>query len=73
MVYMAKRDYYEILGVSKNASDDEIKKIDELAQTDEISEIFKHHDDLVKNNIHAKGIPTMIYEGRKHTGKYEVK
>lgn len=27
---MAKRDYYEVLGVSKNASQDEIKKHIEL-------------------------------------------
>ena len=54
-------------------SEEEIQKIDELSRSDEISEIFDHHNDLVKNNIHAKGIPTMIYDGRKHTGKFEVK
>ena len=32
---MAKRDYYEILGVAKNASEDEIKKLiaDAIAET----------------------------------------
>ena len=54
-------------------NDEEIRKIDEIAYADEITEIFTHHDDLVKNNIHAKGIPTMLYNGGKHTGKYEVK
>lgn len=54
-------------------TDEDISKIDEIAYSEEITEIFKHHDDLVKNNIHAKGIPTMLYDGGKHTGKYEVK
>lgn len=54
-------------------SDAEIVEIDKLSQSDEISNIFAHHNDLVKNNIHAKGIPTMIYDGRKHTGKFEAK
>ena len=52
---------------------DERNKIKEIAFNDETSDIIKHNNDLVVNNIHAKGIPTMIYDGRKHTGKYEVK
>lgn len=35
---MAKRDYYEILGIAKNASDDEIKKAFRKAAV-------KHHPD----------------------------
>ena len=52
---------------------DERNAIKEIAYSDGMNDAIKHNNDLVVNNIHAKGIPTMIYDGRKHTGKYEVK
>ena len=48
-------------------------KVSEYARSDEYNEIVKKNNDIVVNNIHAKGIPTMIYDGGKHTGKYEAK
>ncbi len=47
-------------------------KISEFARSDEYEEIVKKNNDIVVNNIHAKGIPTMIYDGGRHTGKYEA-
>lgn len=46
-------------------------KVSEFAHSEEYEEIVKKNNDIVVNNIHAKGIPTMIYEGKKHTGRYE--
>src|SRR5215213_7516206 len=40
---MAKKDYYDILGVSRNASDDEIRKAHRKL-------VLKHHPDKNKGN-----------------------
>ena len=48
-------------------------KIATFAHSDEYEEIVKKNNNIVVNNIHAKGIPTMIYDGGKHTGRYEAK
>jgi hypothetical protein len=50
---------------------EEVKQIKEKAASDEVANMIVNNNDLVVNNIHAKGIPTMIYNGKKHTGAYE--
>lgn len=52
---------------------DEREKIKELASSEEITNAIANNNNIVVNDIHAKGIPTTIYDGRKHTGKFEVK
>ena len=45
--------------------------IKEASRSQEIEDAIKKNNDIVVNNIHAKGIPTMIYNGKKHTGVYK--
>ena len=54
-------------------SEDDIQSIKELSDSDEIKSQIAKNKDIVENQIHAKGIPTMIYDNAKHTGRYEVK
>lgn len=50
-----------------------IEKIKETAAGDQVTEIMQEISNMVKNQIHAKGIPTMLYDGKKHNGLYQAK
>lgn len=49
-----------------------LNQIIELSDSDEIKSQIAKNKDIVENQIHAKGIPTMIYDNAKHTGRYEA-
>lgn len=55
------------------ADDAGVNEIRDLAASDEIAEMIQKNVSIVKNEVHAKGIPTMIYDGSKHTGMFEVR
>ena len=53
-------------------SDEEISEISSRAHSEQIDQIFAKNNEIVEG-IHIKGIPTMIYDNRKHTGAFKVK
>ena len=52
-------------------SEEQREQIKKDSRSEDIENIIKKNNDIVVNNIHAKGIPTMIYNGKKHTGAYK--
>lgn len=44
----------------------------QTAQGDEVSHIMEEVKNTVENHIHAKGIPTLIYDGKKHNGLFKA-
>jgi len=50
---------------------DDIKIIRAKAESDEITQKMSENRNIVENELRVKGIPTMIYNGGKHTGLYK--
>lgn len=53
------------------ASNEEIEKIKNNLSSDEVKDMLNKNKDVVNNKIHAKSIPTLIYDGGKHNGLYK--
>ena len=52
-------------------TDEEIKTIHDNMDSVEVTEIMQRNRKIVVDDIHAKGIPTMLYDGGRHTGLYK--
>ena len=53
-------------------TDMELKTINGLKNSDEITNEMQKNRNIVENDIHVKGIPTMLYDGSRHTGLYKT-
>ena len=52
-------------------SDSEIKTVVEKTKSSEVKDQIEKVRQVVENEIKPKGIPTMIYDGKKHLGLYK--
>ncbi len=55
-------------GIEKN----KISELVALVDSDTVTQIMQEVSDMVENRIHAKGIPTLLYDGKKHNGLYKA-
>lgn len=49
-----------------------IAEVRTVAAYPEITDKMQENREIVENQLHAKGIPTMIYDGSKHTGLWKA-
>lgn len=52
------------------AKPSEIETIAQTSQSEAVNEIMAKVKAMVEDQIHTKGIPTLIYDGKKHNGLY---
>jgi len=51
-------------------NEEEVARVRELADSDSVKQRMEANRDLVKNRIRITGVPTLIFNGRKHTGVF---
>jgi hypothetical protein len=51
--------------------EEDINKIKELMNSEEVANTIENNKKIVDDVIHAKSIPTLIYDNKKHSGLYE--
>lgn len=52
------------------ASKKQVEQISRAATSNEVTENMAKISEIVEDKIHVKGIPTLIYDGKKHNGLY---
>lgn len=52
-------------------SADDLTKVKTKINSDDTTVILQHNVDIINQQIRPKGIPTMIYNGKKHLGLYK--
>lgn len=55
-------------GMEKN----QITELVKLTNSEQVDKIMTEIKTMVEDKIHAKGIPTLIYDGKKHNGLYKA-
>ena len=54
-------------------NEDAVAEIRQIVAYSEITDKMSENRQIVENDLRIKGIPTMIYDGKRHTGLYESK
>lgn len=67
----AERIINQIFGIIELSKTD-YGTVKNTIYSDRVTEIMNKNKAIVENEIHAKGIPTMLYDGVKHTGLYKL-
>ena len=49
-----------------------IELIRQIAESEEVTTKMSENREIVEKQVHVKGIPTMLYDGKKHTGLYKA-
>ncbi len=50
----------------------EIESVRNMIYSEEITETMNHNRKVIEKQLKVKGIPTIIYDGKKHTGLFEL-